>query len=299
MATVSTQPVPAAPRDAAPAWLDDLVFSVGPPHLSMGVRALGEEPWLVADEHRADELAEKRRLAAERRDAVCAARPATVAAGSAVLDAVVSWLRANDLDAPGSPHLPAHPLGRAGLLVQEDLCLLVERGGAWHLDAASLHFPSHWRLADKLGRPLAEVHGPVAHYDEELAGKVDTVHQRLQPGRVLLRRNWTLHEHDHLFAPTSAGWSDAAVADPQPATWTLRSERQTLRSLPTSGSVLFTIRTQQVPLGVLHRRPDRAGDLAACVRSLSPELERYKGLAPIREPLLAWLDARTTGRAAG
>jgi hypothetical protein len=31
-------------------WLDDLSFVVGPPQLSMGLRALGDEPWLVADE---------------------------------------------------------------------------------------------------------------------------------------------------------------------------------------------------------------------------------------------------------
>jgi hypothetical protein len=272
-------------------WLDELSFPVGPPHLSMGVRALGDEPWLVADEHRAVELAEKRRLSEERPDEVFAALPGTEAAGAEVLDAVVTWLRANDLDAPGAAQAPSHPLGRAGLLVQEDLCLLVERGGGWHLDAASLHFPSHWRLADKLGLPLSEVHGPVAHYGDELTAKVDTVHGRLRPGRTLLRRNWTLHEADHLFAPVPAGWSDAERAAPDPARWTLRSERQTLLALPTSGAVLFTIRTQQAPLGVLARRPDRAAELAACVRSLSPGLEAYKGLGPVRDPLLAWLDA--------
>jgi hypothetical protein len=279
---------------SAPDWLDDLSFPVGPPHLSMGLRALGDEPWLVADEHRATDLAEKRQLTAERPDEVFAARPGTEVAGAEVLDAVVTWSRAHDLDAPGADEAPAHPLGRAGLLVQEDLCLLVDHGGSWHLDAASLHFPSHWRLADKLGLPLAAVHGPVAHYEDELARKVDTEHARMQPGRPMLRRNWTLHEHDTLFAPVPVGWSDAEVADPHPERWTLRSERQTLLALPSSGSVLFTIRTQQVPLGVLARRPDRAADLAAGLRSLSPELEAYKGLAPVRAPLLTWLDAQTS-----
>jgi hypothetical protein len=279
----------AAVSDVGEGWLDDLSFPVGPPHLSMGLRALGDEPWLVADQHRSAELAEKRRLTAERPDEVFAALPGTEAAGAEVLDAVVSWLRANDLDAPGAPGAPDHPLARAGLLVQEDLCLLVERDGGWHFDAASLHFPSHWRLADKLGLPLAGVHGPVAHYGEELSGKVDTVHRRLKPGRPLLRRNWTIHEHDDLFAPVPAGWSDAEVADPHPERWTLRSERQTLLALP-GGGVLFTIRTQQVPLGVLAGRPDRAADLATCLRSLSADLEDYKGLTPVKAPLLAWLD---------
>lgn len=264
------------------------MFTVGPPHLSMGLRALGDEPWLLADEHRGAQLAEKRRLTTERPEEVFAALPGTEAAGGQVLDQVVSWLRSNDLDAPGVRPAPTHPLARAGLLVQEDLCLLRQRDGAWNLDAASLHFPSHWRLADKLGEPLDVVHGPVAHYDE-LARKVDTVHDRLQPGRTLLRRNWTLHERAHLFAPDPAGWSEHAADDP--AAWTLRSERQTLLTLPGTDTVLFTIRTQQTPLGVLDARPDRAAELAATVRSLSPELLAYKGLEAVRTPLLDWLDA--------
>jgi len=283
-------------RPLDPGWLDDLAFTVGPPHLSMGVRALGDEPWLVADDHRRAELAEKRRLTRERPEEVFAALPGTEAAGGQVLEAVVSWLGTQDLDAPGVDPPPTHPLARAGLIVQEDLCLLRQHDGAWHLDAASLDFPSHWRLADKLGTPLDVVHGPVAHYGDQLASKVDTVHGRLRPGRPMLRRNWTIHEEDHLFAPAPAGWSaNAAHGEVHPARWTLRSERQTLLALPDTGAVLFTIRTQQVPLGVLAARPDRAGDLAGCVRALSDDLRAYKGLAPVQAPLLEWLDSVAGG----
>jgi hypothetical protein len=266
----------------------------------MGLRALGDEPWLVADEHRPVQLAEKRRLTDEQPGEVFAALPGTEAAGGQVLEQVVAWLHAQDLDAPGIDPAPSHPLARAGLLVQEDLCLLRARDGGWHLDAASLHFPSHWRLADKLGAPLDEVHGPVAHYQDELATKVETVHGRLRPGRPMLRRNWTIHEHDHLFAPTPLGWSARATGpDADPATWTLRSERQTLLALPSTDAVLFTIRTQQVPLGVLRTRPDRAGDLAMSVRSLSGDLLAYKGLGPVQDRLVAWLAEAAAGPPAG
>jgi hypothetical protein len=43
--------------------------------------------------------------------------------------------------------------------------------------------------------------------------------------------------------------------------WWIRSERQTLRVLPETGAILFTIRVQMAPLSVLATRPDRAGDL--------------------------------------
>jgi hypothetical protein len=268
--------------------VDDVTFTPGPPYTSVGLRSLGDEPWLVADEHRAAELAEKRRLWAERPDEVFAALPGTEAAGAEVLDAVVTWLRANDLDGPGTPDPPEHPLGRAGLLVQEDLCVLVARDGTWHLDAASLHFPSHWRLADKLGHPLTHLHTPVAHYREEVAAKVETVHDRLRPGRPLLRRNWSLHENDHLFAPVPPQPNRLPAIDP--GDWWLRSERQTLVALPASGAVLFTIRVQQARLEVLRQRPAQAAALAATVRAASPEQRAYKGITDATDPLLTWLD---------
>src|SRR3546814_12081030 len=61
------------------------------------------------------------------------------------------------------------PLDLAGRLVQEDLCLMTAEGGAWRLAAASLCFPSRWRLADQLGRPMAAIHDPVPGFNDRLA----------------------------------------------------------------------------------------------------------------------------------
>lgn len=157
--------------------------------------------------------------------------------------------------------------------MQEDLCLLVLRDGAPHLDAASLCFPSYWRLADKLGRPLAEVHAPVAHYADELATKIDRFLDRLPHDRPVWRRNWSVHDDPSYFLPDP---TPLRAAHPPDGLW-LRSERQTLRRLRTPGTVLFTIRTQQVPLAVLVDRPDIAQRLAAAIAAWSPELAAYKG----------------------
>ena len=50
---------------------------------------------------------------------------------------------------------PRDPLELAGLLVQEDLCIVQNDDNAPVLTAAVLCFPSRWRLAEKIGRPLA------------------------------------------------------------------------------------------------------------------------------------------------
>ena len=220
--------------------------------------------------------------------------PAVGAASAEVLDLVLA--------ATGASAVPGdlHPLDAAGRLVQEDLCLLVLRDGSPHLDAASLCFPSYWRLGDKLGRPMADVHGPVAHYADELAAKVDTFLQRLRPERPVWRRNWSIHDDPSYFLPDPT--PSAAVTAPDGLC--LRSERQTLRRLATADVVLFTIRTQQVPLAVLAERPDIAHRMAAAIAAWSPAMVAYKGdhggLAAhvAREPLsaaaaVAWGHVRT------
>jgi dimethylamine monooxygenase subunit A len=253
---------------AAPYWLDELTLDPGPPWLAMGTRGFEASAWLVVDEDRDEELAVKADLLATRHDEVFAAldSPAVDAASREVLDLVIT--------ATGAGVPPGlHPLDAAGRLVQEDLCLLVLRDGAPHLDAASLCFPSYWRLRDKLGQPLADVHGPVAHYEAELAAKVDRFLQRLSPERPVWRRNWSIHDDPSLFLPVAT--PPRPVAPPE-GLW-LRSERQTLRRLTSADVVLFTIRTQQVPLAAVAQRPDVARRMATAIDAWSPELRAYKG----------------------
>jgi hypothetical protein len=238
----------------APAWLDELNLESP---VAMGTRSLTGDLFL-GDEDFERDLRWKATLLAERHDEVFAAldSPAVRAASEEVLGLVGG-------DASG-----LHPLDAAGRRVQEDLCILVLRDGAPHLDAASLCFPSYWRLADKLGHPLADVHGPVPHYARELAGKVDGFLRRLQPGRMVWRRNWSIHDDPTYFLPEPGPAGDALY---------LRSERQVLRRLDTPDTVLFTIRTQQVPLAVVAQRPDIARRMAESIAGWSPELVAYKG----------------------
>lgn len=234
----------------------------------MGTRGLDPRSWLIVDSDRGPDLASKAALLAHRHDEVFAAldTPTVEEASREVLALVAAAVG----DA-GDPEV--HPLDAAGRLVQEDLCLIVMRDGAPHLDAASLCFPSYWRLSEKVGRPLAAVHAPVAHYADELAGKVDRFIERLSPQRPVWRRNWSIHDDPSYFLPDP---TPPKPVEPPIGLW-LRSERQTLRRLTTDGTVLFTIRTQQTPLATLAERPTVARAMAAAIDAWSPELAAYKG----------------------
>src|SRR5262249_2765230 len=167
------------------------------------------------------------------------------------------------------------PLEGAASSVQEDLCvLLADAPGQLVLAAGCVCFPSHWRLADKMGTPAWAIHGPVPRYDDELAKKVDTFLDRLRPPAVMKRRNWTIHESAELFVPHSPAHVDVTI--PPEDLW-LRSERQTLRRLPESGAVVFTIRTQQVQIRALQQRPDIAGQLADRLSAQPGDRAQYAG----------------------
>ena len=280
----------------APAWLDELdLRAEGPPWLAMGLRKGDDARWLVADDLRDAELAEKDRLLAEHRDDVVHLGPGTEAAGAEVLALVDRWLATHELggdraprgarNPPSSVVGDEHPLVGAARRVQEDLCLMVPRDGRHHLDAAVLCFPSHWRLADKAGGSAAAIHGPVPTYAEDLAEKVDRYLARLRPDVIGVRRNWSIHDDPALHAPVRP--DPPAVTDPA-ALW-LRSERQTLRALPGTGVVLFTIRVQQTPFPTLAERPDIATALARRLVAQPAELVEMNGLAGRVEPVVAWL----------
>ena len=268
---------------SAPGWLDELPLHPGPPWLAMSTRQLHLAGWLLPDDDRERELALKSELLDARHAEVFAAidSPAVEAASLEVLDLVV------EATGESAPAGGLHPLDAAARLLQEDLCLMVLRDGAPHLDAASLCFPSYWRLGDKLGRPMAEVHEPVAHYADELATKVDTFLRKLSPERPVWRRNWSIHDDPSYFLPAP---TPPQTVDPPDGLW-LRSERQTLRRLTTVDVVLFTIRTQQVPLAAVAERPEVAHGLADAIAAWSPEMRSYKGGhgALVAEP---WLRSR-------
>jgi hypothetical protein len=73
------------------------------------------------------------------------------------------------------------------------------------------------------------------------------------------------------FAPPKNG----GVATPERLR--LRSERQTLRRLPNSGAIIFTIRTYLTPLEALGREGGVPGRLASSMRSWPREVGDYKG----------------------
>jgi hypothetical protein len=158
--------------------------------------------------------------------------------------------------------------------------------------AAVLCFPSRWRLHDKIGRPLQEVHGPVPLYADRLARPVNRFMQHVKQGHVAQRLNWSVMDDPALFQITGHGRDgiNAEITAANAGTkLSLRVERQTLRRLPRSDAVLFGIRVHVYPLARVITTPALASRLAEAVRVLPLEMSRYKSLGTFKDALLAWL----------
>ena len=275
-------------------WLDELgersVF-VGRPHNRMGVRPVAEANWLVVDDHYGRETKLKARLVTEAKPEVVAFSEGSGPAGDEAASLVGRWLDAYHPDSDAlADRGSEEALVAASLKTQEDLCVMEsDRDGRWRFSAGVVCFPTYWRLADKIGLGQAEVHGPVPDYQDHLEKKVSTFFDRLGPGQIMGRRNWGISAYPLLFLPDLAKVVPPDEFDP--AKMWLRSERQTLRRLPSSGGILFTIKVQMAPLVEVAHRPELAARIVAAVGAWPNELRTGQaGSRPWFDHAINWLD---------
>lgn len=287
-------------------------FSSGPYRIQMGLNGLDLADWIQIDGHYAAELAEKQRLLDGHHGAVFGALPETEQMGAEVLALLVDHLPRHfgeRFTVEGDDEVmveresgrrvalrasPLHPLDRAARLVQEDLCLMASSGEGepYRLVAASLCFPSRWALADKLGQPLRFIHGPVPGYEDKLAGAMDRYFALMKEDRPIWRTNWSIHDDPALFQPSAHGnrpLDPPLTSEDAGARMFLRSERQTLRRLPVTGAILFTIRTYQCRLDAVAADPARALVLAEALEAMPPETIAYKGMTGHRPAIVGYL----------
>lgn len=136
----------------------------------------------------------------------------------------------------------ANPMMLLGQLLQNDFALLEKRGDEHVLTGAVLCFPASWRLEEKAGRPLTDIHVPVEEYTDELAVRVQRLFDGIQTGRPLWRFNQLWYDDPELFQPRSPS-EPRSVGTDQIGGPYYRTERQTLLRLPVSRAVVFAIHT--------------------------------------------------------
>ncbi|MDQ6433672.1 DUF3445 domain-containing protein [Mesorhizobium sp. LHD-90] len=274
---------------------------------TIGLKPLDLSDWIEVDKRYEAYIAEKQRLYATIPEKVFVEEPDTREAQAEVLDRLAEHLCANAARLFAIPEQKAlldanlaaaqAPLRAASLLVQEDLILMRRGENGWRLVAGSLCFPSSWSLLEKFGRPLQEIHTPVPAFGPgtRMAELIHRMFDNLQ-GQGVQRFNWSIQANADLYHPLSnVARIDRATNRPSKfpdleaaARAFIRVERQTLRKMPMSGDILFTIRIHLDPLAALRRHPDRAALAKSFVEQLGALDEAqldYKGLTADRNRL--------------
>ncbi len=233
---------------------------------------------------------------ASRKDAIFAAHPALSwgeTEGSRQAQVEVAQLVGEWARAAGRPHaldVTLAPLRAASRLVSDDLCLMERKPGergepAWTLTAVSLCAPSFFSVEDVLGRPLDAIHGPVPTFNDRFLPRVSRIFDHLAADTILTRRNWSLVPTDTLFIPSADGLrAELPLMTAQDIAGRLqvRRERQTIRKLPQTGAVLFTIRIWLEPFVDLLAEPSRRAAFTRAWERLATSegevMRRYKHL---------------------
>jgi hypothetical protein len=192
------------------------------------------------------------------------------------------------------------PMTICSRLIQDDLALMIERpDGQYYLLAGSILLPGFWRLSDKFGMPLSEIHtsGDVPHFKEKLESGMMKFFRRLNCETIYCRNNyfiqvddslpwsWSIGNEDHPAVSWNTAEKNKAIAHH----W-FRSERQSLRRLPKTGAVCFTIRTYFHPITDIAKEDYVPGRLASGIRSWDDKVANYKGREMYGEVLLEYLD---------
>jgi alpha-1,2-mannosyltransferase len=230
------------------------------------------------------------------------------------IDNLATGERFNIIERP----LCEDPMVMAARWVQDDLAIMMEGpDGVYYLKAGATLLTGFWRLQDKLGMSLDDIHlsGDVPGFRQKLQKGMNNFFTRLQPEAPMLRNNYFIQVDGELPWSSSIGSEDSkegefgwftAEKDKPIDQMYFRSERQSLRRLPKTGGVVgcpavclreyahvdqvFTIRTYFAPIMEIAKEPYVPGRLASGIRSWDDDVAKYKGLERYGKVLLEYLD---------
>lgn len=223
----------------------------------MGLRNMAWDEWIELDSDYPRYHADKARRIAERGQKCCKTAPEAYDGAVELLEELVSYLperypsmfqktdvgiknlwsgeSINIIERP----LAEDPMTLSARLIQDDLAIMFERpDGQYYLLAGAILLAGFWRLEDKFGMPLSEIHtsGDVPQYKEKLERGMMNFFRRVQPEKPVLRNNYFIQVDEDLAWSYSIGSEDSADISWSTAEKNraiehhyFRSERQSLR----------------------------------------------------------------------
>ncbi|MGY2004892.1 heme-dependent oxidative N-demethylase family protein [Blastococcus sp. SYSU DS1024] len=193
--------------------------------------------------------------------------------------------------------LPTDPLTWIGCQVPDDILMVSDRGGRLWFDAALVTWAAAWSVKFDIGMHLDEIHGPVPRLNEDgVTSRATRFMRGITADQTYRRVNWTFSAHGSprrdISLEAKPEWDadiPQLVRDGDFGRLQLRIELEHLTRLPLTGTLTFNIRTYMAPLAEIVTVPGWGEQLSAIVAELPADIAEYKGIAPYRDEVVAWL----------
>ncbi|KAK9468008.1 hypothetical protein V1512DRAFT_222922 [Lipomyces arxii] len=290
-------------------------------HVTMGIRSMDFDDWIELDNEWPKYHDRKCARLAERKEELVMTSPDAMDAAFELLEEFRNWLPAryptlfkktdvgldniytgesfNTTERPLKGNMD--PMEIAAKLIQDDIAIMLPGAdGQYYLKSGCILLAGFWRLKDKVGMPLADIHtsGDVPQFKEKLQMSMERFFVRMRVDRPVVRNNYFLQTDEDLGWSAAIGsedndnigWDTAELAH-DINKMHFRSERQSLRRLPKSGGIVFTIRTYFVPVTKIAQEPFVPGRLADGIRAWADDVSHYKGKRKFDKIVLEYLDA--------
>lgn len=183
------------------------------------------------------------------------------------------------------------PQGRASRVASvwaPDFLLLRRDGDEFRFVGGAVCFPSGWDPAEKLGKTVMEIHGPVPGLNAALGARIGKFLTGVQSGQVFERENWGLAATGALDLHPEVGAPRLGLGTPDSAVW-FRLEEQAFVGLPGGEVLLFLIHVRTWPILEVLEATGAAEDFNRMLASMPTDVAAYKGLTD-------WLSGRPGAR---
>lgn len=284
----------------------------------LGLRPMRPETWILVGAEHADMMKQKRERLDRYQDFYYGSLPDSLPAQRELRQRVTAHLLADHgdkFDRRGSIVLSRltdravdldddskEPLLQLSYLIEEDFMLLDRADGAIRITAASNAYSSSGRLVAAVGHGMEWAHEGVPQLTNKLGPRIERVLSSIHVNAPTERFNWQITPLATVFFPHGDPHAANAAAmhevlgelrrDPARAgelLW-MRAERQTLRRLPDSCAVAFSLHTYSDPLSCLEHDTESIRAILALLKGYSEERWHYSEMDIVREPLMAWLE---------
>lgn len=179
--------------------------------------------------------------------------------------------------------------------MEEDFIILLKdpkrfnepHGDEYHFKGGVFAFAAGFNPRDRFNAPLSFIHEEIPGYQEKLLLSMNRFFNRLAPGKIVTRSNFSMQTHHKLFADKENKGHNLPAGKVQEAIpfdkcdfnsqIHYRSERQTLTKLPKTGAMVFTIRTYMLPLSAIKAEgPEVCERLIGQIKGLPADIAEYK-----------------------